>query len=96
MTGTDLCVNKSQFVPVIFEPPCTLTLSNQPSYMKDTGRATPQYINFIYSGNKDIKCILKTCSTISVLFPTNYHLLHYFIFLCSNNIHVAYKACAEI
>jgi hypothetical protein len=23
MTGTDLCVNKSQFVPVIFEPPCT-------------------------------------------------------------------------
>jgi hypothetical protein len=21
MTGTDLCVNKSQFVPVIFEPP---------------------------------------------------------------------------
>jgi hypothetical protein len=25
MTGTDLCVNKSQFVPVIFEPPCTFT-----------------------------------------------------------------------
>jgi hypothetical protein len=23
MTGTDLCVNKLQFVPVIFEPPCT-------------------------------------------------------------------------
>jgi hypothetical protein len=23
MTGTDLCVNKSQFVPVIFEPPCS-------------------------------------------------------------------------
>jgi hypothetical protein len=22
MTGTDLCVNKSQFVPVIFEPHC--------------------------------------------------------------------------
>jgi hypothetical protein len=22
MTGTILCVNKSQFVPVIFEPPC--------------------------------------------------------------------------
>jgi hypothetical protein len=22
MTGTDLCVNKSQFVLVIFEPPC--------------------------------------------------------------------------
>jgi hypothetical protein len=22
MTGTDLCVNKSQFVSVIFEPPC--------------------------------------------------------------------------
>jgi hypothetical protein len=25
MTGTDLCVNKSQFVPVIFEPPCIFT-----------------------------------------------------------------------
>jgi hypothetical protein len=24
MTGTDLCVNKSQFVPVILEPPCNL------------------------------------------------------------------------
>jgi len=24
MTGTDLCVNKPQSVPVIFEPPCTL------------------------------------------------------------------------
>ena len=22
MTGTDLCVNKPQSVPVIFEPPC--------------------------------------------------------------------------
>ena len=22
MTGTDLCVNKSQFVPVMFEPLC--------------------------------------------------------------------------
>jgi hypothetical protein len=26
MTGTDLCVNKSQFVPVISEPPCTWTV----------------------------------------------------------------------
>jgi hypothetical protein len=24
MTGTDLCVNKSQFVPVIFEPHCSM------------------------------------------------------------------------
>jgi hypothetical protein len=24
MTETDFCVNKSQFVPVIFEPPCIL------------------------------------------------------------------------
>ena len=24
MTGTDLCVNKLQFVPVIFEPPCII------------------------------------------------------------------------
>jgi hypothetical protein len=27
MTGTDLCVNKSQCVPVIFEPPCILFVS---------------------------------------------------------------------
>ena len=26
MTGTDFCVNKSQFVPVIFEPPFTYIL----------------------------------------------------------------------
>jgi hypothetical protein len=26
MTGTDLCVNKSQFVPVIFKPPCIYVL----------------------------------------------------------------------
>jgi hypothetical protein len=26
MTGTDLCVNKSQFVSVIFEPPCILNV----------------------------------------------------------------------
>jgi hypothetical protein len=26
MTGTDLCVNKSQFVPVIFERPCNTYL----------------------------------------------------------------------
>ena len=30
MTGTDLCVNKSQFVPVIFEPPCILITSPGP------------------------------------------------------------------
>jgi hypothetical protein len=30
MTGTDLCVNKSQFVPVIFEPPCNFGLDNLP------------------------------------------------------------------
>jgi hypothetical protein len=28
MTGTDLCVNKSQFVPVIFQPPCIFMFSN--------------------------------------------------------------------
>jgi hypothetical protein len=26
MTGTDLCVDKSQSVPVIFEPPCISTI----------------------------------------------------------------------
>ena len=26
MTGTDLCVNKPQSVPVIFEPPCIKSL----------------------------------------------------------------------
>jgi len=25
MTGTDLCVNKPQSVPVIFEPPCIIS-----------------------------------------------------------------------
>jgi hypothetical protein len=29
MTGTDLCINKSQFVPVIFEPPCTSRIQNK-------------------------------------------------------------------
>jgi hypothetical protein len=28
MTGSDLCVNKSQFVPVIFEPSCICRLKN--------------------------------------------------------------------
>jgi len=27
MTGTDLCVNKPQSVPVISEPPCTYTVT---------------------------------------------------------------------
>jgi len=31
MTGTDLCVNKPQSVPVIFEPPCTLIV---PRYLR--------------------------------------------------------------
>jgi hypothetical protein len=31
MTGTDLCVKKSQFVPVIFEPPCTSKEVNNPT-----------------------------------------------------------------
>ena len=29
MTGTDLCVNKPQSVPVIFEPPCILDMTKQ-------------------------------------------------------------------
>jgi len=29
MTGTDLCVNKPQSVPVIFEPPCINTLHKE-------------------------------------------------------------------
>jgi hypothetical protein len=31
MTGTDLCVNKSQFVPLIFEPPCISNLEKGPA-----------------------------------------------------------------
>ena len=34
MTGTDLYVNKSQFVPVIFEPPCTTHIKNTKSVFK--------------------------------------------------------------
>jgi hypothetical protein len=33
----DLCVNKSQFVPVIFEPPCTLPLFIQPNDLNNKG-----------------------------------------------------------
>jgi hypothetical protein len=32
MTGTDLCVNKSQFVPVIFEPSCNKLLEIIPIF----------------------------------------------------------------
>ena len=27
MIGTNLCVNKSEFVPVIFEPPCIMAIA---------------------------------------------------------------------
>jgi hypothetical protein len=37
MTGTDLCVNKPQSVPVIFEPPCiTQTLEVPDDTMVET------------------------------------------------------------
>ena len=39
MTGTDLCVNKSQFVPVIFEPPCISDIMH--SFGKDFGQNLP-------------------------------------------------------
>jgi len=32
MTGTDLCVNKPQSVPVIFEPPCILLVQIHGDY----------------------------------------------------------------
>jgi len=34
MTGTDLCVNKPQSVPVIFEPPCILLLITKYVYKR--------------------------------------------------------------
>jgi hypothetical protein len=43
MTGTDLCVNKSQFVPVIFEPPCISDIMHL--FGKDFGQNLPQEWN---------------------------------------------------
>jgi hypothetical protein len=39
MTGTDLCVNKSQFVPVIFEPPCSSYMPTGCHYLSLYSRA---------------------------------------------------------
>jgi hypothetical protein len=43
-----LCVNKSQFVPVIFEPPCTIveSKSNAPPYSVVAGPIDMQYAQF--------------------------------------------------
>ena len=44
-------------------------------------------IHFMYLGNEDIYCILKTWP-YSVLFYTTCHLFHNFIFFHSNNTHI--------
>jgi len=57
------------------------------NYLKDIVKwpLTPLEIIFIYSGNKEIYCIFKTCCIIPVLFSTKCHLFHNLIFFCSNN-----------
>ena len=50
----------------------------------NTHNKTPLTTHCIYSGNKEICCIFKTCCMISVLFPTKFCLFHNFIF-CSPN-----------
>jgi len=38
------------------------------------------HINLVFLGNKEVYCIFKTCSIITVVFSTKCHLLHNFIF----------------
>jgi hypothetical protein len=53
MTGTDLCVKKSQFVPVIFEPPCTPSLIRTPSSVR--GREKP--LNVFFKQSSPVNCL---------------------------------------
>jgi len=48
-------------------------------------RRTRLKIHIIFLEKKEIKCIFKTCCIISVLFFTEWHLVHDFIILCSIN-----------
>ena len=49
MTGTIFCVNKSQFVPVIFEPPCILSEYN---FLQSNLRE-PSFANPLFRVNSD-------------------------------------------
>jgi hypothetical protein len=53
-------------------------------------------IHFIYLGNKEIYCILKTSCLVSVLFSAKCRLFHSFTFFCSNNTHTFHTPCAKI
>jgi len=64
------------------------------AYMK-AFRTTPLEINFIYFGNKEVYFIFKTCWILSVIFPTKCHLLHNFIFSCSDDAFF-HKGCTTI
>ena len=51
----------------------------------DVKKEHPLEIYFIYLGNKEMYCIFKTWCIMSVLFSTNSHLFHNFIFFFSND-----------
>jgi hypothetical protein len=65
MTGTDLCVNKSQFVPVIFKTPCT----NLYGFLGDEN-ATPET-----SQKKKIRRLSCTYSEVTKL-ASKLHILY--------------------
>jgi hypothetical protein len=46
----------------------------------------PLEFDFMYLGNKEIYCIFKTCSIISIIFSTKCHLFRNFIIFSSNNV----------
>ena len=45
MTGTDLCVNKPQSVPVIFQPPCIMKLTLRKNYDTLIPNLDGKYLN---------------------------------------------------
>jgi hypothetical protein len=47
----DLCVNKSQFVPVIFEPPCTNSVEQNPSWEANLFLATQETPRILWKPN---------------------------------------------
>ena len=56
----DLCVNKSQFVPVIFEPPCNSEIKNEP------GNAPAPLFAFLTLTATTLLCKLSCISTYTV------------------------------
>ena len=51
--------------------------------------------NFLYSGNKVIYSICKTCCIMSLLFSIKCHICHKSVFFCLTNTHIFHKPCAQ-